>query len=129
MQYLVGLVLVSIMLLGAETGNSDFASAKKRAEEQGKVLYVLITAPDCRWCRKFEETTLADAAVQQKLSSLAVTVHVSRGSGGYPETLKAPMVPMHYFLAPDETVLVKMPGYWGTEDFMSILDDVKRKRK
>jgi len=129
MRYLFGMFLFSVMIFASGARSGDFAAAKRLAQKEGKVLYVLITAPGCRWCRKFEQTTLADAAVRKRLSSVAVTVEVSRGSGGYPETLKAPMVPMHYFLAPDETVLVKMPGYWGSEDFMSILDDVERKRK
>ena len=129
MRQLFTILILAVMTSVPSTGNEDFAAAKRLAQEEGKVLYVLITTPGCRWCRKFEQTTLEDAAVQKRLSAMAVTVEVSRGSGGYPDTLKAPMVPMHYFLAPDETVLVKMPGYWGREDFMSILDDVERRRK
>ena len=129
MRQLFTILILAVMTSVPSTGNEDFAAAKRLAQEEGKVLYVLITTPGCRWCRKFEQTTLEDAAVQKRLSAMAVTVEVSRGSGGYPDTLKASMVPMHYFLAPDETVLVKMPGYWGREDFMSILDDVERRRK
>lgn len=129
MRYLIGWLFFSVLLFAQTPVVKDFAAAKALAAKEGKVVYVLITSPTCRWCRKFEQTTLVDSEVSRRLSSLAVTVEVTRGSGAYPEALKAPMVPMHYFLAPDETVLVKMPGYWDTEDFMSILDDVERKRK
>jgi len=128
MRHLLTIFILAIMMSATAAGSEDFAEAKRLAQQEGKVIYLLITTPGCRWCRKFERTTLADAAVQKRLSSMAVTVEVLRGSGGYPAGLKASMVPMHYFLAPDETVLVKMPGYWGSEDFMSILDDVERKR-
>jgi thioredoxin-related protein len=90
---------------------------------------VLITSPSCRWCRRFERETLADPAIRRRLGRLAVTAEVVRGSGEYPATLAAPVVPMHYFLGEDGEVLVKMPGYWSAEDFMSILDDVERRRK
>jgi len=107
----------------------DFAGAERLAAAEGKVLYILITSPDCRWCKRFKRTTLTDADVDARLGRMAVGVEVERGSGTYPAHLKAPVIPMHYFLGADEKVLVKMPGYWNTEDFMSILDDVERKRK
>ena len=37
------------------------------------------------------------------------------------------MVPKHYFMMPDQSQLYSVPGYWGTEDFHSILDDVEKK--
>jgi len=130
MRYFLGLFLFSVLMAAsADDRCRDFAAAKQQAAKEEKVVYVLITTPDCRWCRRFEQTTLADAKVKARLEALAVGVEVTRGDGGYPDTLSAPMVPMHYFLAPDETVLVKMPGYWNVVDFMSILDDVERKRK
>jgi thioredoxin-related protein len=129
MRFLIGLLFFSVLLSAQMAEVKDFAAAKALAKKEGKVVYVLITSPTCRWCRKFEQSTLRDVNVSRRLSSMAVTIQVTRGSGTYPDALKAPMVPMHYFLAPDERVLVKMPGYWDTEDFMSILDDVERKRK
>jgi len=130
MRYLIGILFFSAVLFSADGVEShSYADAKALAAKEGKVVYLLITTPTCRWCRKFEVTTLADPRVCARLASMAVMAEATRGSGDYPESLKAPMVPMHYFLAPDETVLVKMPGYWDIEDFMSILDDVERKRK
>jgi len=107
---------------------AGFAAAKTQAAAEKKVLYVLISAPECKWCRRFKAQTLSDAGVQSKLRQMAVVVEAERGSGDYPDALEAARVPMHYFLAPDERILVKMPGYWGIEDFMSILDEVERKR-
>ena len=128
MRYLIGLSLFSLLLQAAPWSES-YSDALAAAQKEGKAVYLLITAPECRWCRKFKQTTLTDGAVRKRLERLAVGVEVYRGQGDYPKHLKAPMVPMHYFLAADGSVLVKMPGHWNIEDFMSILDDVERKRK
>ncbi|MHC3993989.1 thioredoxin family protein [Thiomicrolovo sp. ZZH C-3] len=130
MRYLLNMIFLTALLGAApsEWGKS-FDDAKRMAAAEGKLVYVLITEPGCRWCKRFKRTTLRDDGVRRRLDGMAVGVEVARGSGSYPDTLKAPMIPMHYFLSADERVLVKMPGYWNIEDFMSILDDVERKRK
>lgn len=112
---------------GADQAMS-FADAKAKALREHKIVYLLVSTPNCSWCKQFKLKTLSDKAVQERLRGMAVTLQRDRG-GDYPQTLEASRVPMHYFLAPDETVLVKIPGYWNIEDFMSILDDAERKRK
>ncbi|WP_345973225.1 thioredoxin family protein [Sulfurimonas diazotrophicus] len=130
MRYLLNILFFAALLLGAPTEwAKSLDDAKRIAAAEGKLVYVLITEPGCRWCKRFKRTTLHDHGVRRRLDEMAVGVEVERGSGTYPDTLKALMIPMHYFLSPDERVLVKMPGYWNIEDFMSILDDVERKRK
>lgn len=127
------LMLSLLMLLSLSAGElgwtNDYEAARKEAAATGKVIYVLVTTPVCRWCKKLKTTTLADPEVRGRLERLAVGVEATRSIDNYPSKLKAPMVPMSFFLSPNDRVLVKMPGYWGKEDFMSILDDVERKVK
>jgi thioredoxin-related protein len=52
---------------------------------------------------------------------------VTRDWDDYPKSLKAKMVPMSYFLRPDGTVIYRMPGYWTSEDYLSILRDAEKK--
>jgi len=130
MRYLLHFIFLAALLPAAPMEwATGFDEARQMAAQEGKMLYVLITSRQCRWCKRFKATTLKDPSVQERLGALAVGVEVERDSGTYPARLKAPMIPMHYFLSADERVLVKMPGYWNIEDFMSILDDVERKRK
>ncbi|WP_345986289.1 thioredoxin family protein [Sulfurimonas sp. HSL-1656] len=130
MRYALILIFFTALLTAAPAEwAKDYDTARQIAAQEGKIVYLLITAPGCRWCKRFKRTTLKDKAVRERLAALAVGVEVERDSGAYPAKFKAPMIPMHYFLSADERVLVKMPGYWNIEDFMSILDDVERKRK
>jgi len=130
MRYSWVLLFLTAFLTASDIGwVSDYAAAKARAAAEGKIVYLMITTEGCRWCRKMEETTLADGEIRRRIEELAVPVEVRRDVDRYPRKLKAPMVPMHYFLGTDEKVLVKMPGFWNKEDFMDILDDVERKMK
>lgn len=120
-------LVLLICWMGLHAIEHDYKAAQRKACQEAKMVYVLITTPTCRWCRRFERTTLVDPAIKKRLDTLAVTVEVSRGEGTYPDSLKAPVVPMHYFLAPNEKILVKMPGHWSVEDFDSILNDAQRR--
>jgi thioredoxin-related protein len=109
--------------------NDTYEQAQAQAKKESKPLWVLITSEQCRWCRKFEATTLQDEGVISKLNSNFVAVHVTRDKSIYPKTLSAKMVPMNYFLDSNGKVIYSMPGYWPVEDYQSILDDALLKYK
>jgi protein disulfide-isomerase len=122
--------LFSISLFGAEIGWDDtFAQAQVKAKKESKPMLVIITTEQCRWCRKLEATTLSDDAVISKINSRFVPVHVTRDKCVYPKALTAKMVPMSYFLDGEGKVIYSIPGYWTSEDYLSILDDALRKHK
>ncbi len=79
MKKIVLLALLSIGVFGAEIAwNDTFEQAQTKAKKESKPLMVLITSEQCRWCRKFEATTLQDEAIIAELNSKFVTVHVTR---------------------------------------------------
>lgn len=126
-------MILALTLAAADLPDLPWADhydeAVKEAAASNKAVYLLITTPRCRWCHRFLTTTLNQAIVAARLTTLAVPLHVTRGEDDYPEHLHAAMVPMHFFVDPDGQVLIKMPGYWDDENFLSILDDVERKQK
>jgi len=125
------IIIMSLMLsaLYGETvqWNSSFEAAKVQAQKEDKIIYAVITSETCRWCRKLESTTLEDKTVVKNLNKKYAAVALTRGKDQYPPCLKAPMVPMTYFLAPDGRVIYSVPGYWQTEDYLSMMGDVERK--
>lgn len=130
MKKLVLLALFIVNLFAAEIAwNDTYEQAQAKAKKESKPLMVLITSEQCRWCRKFEATTLQDEDVISKLNSRFVTVHVTRDKSIYPKNLSAKMVPMHYFLDGEGKVIYSIPGYWPADDYQSILDDALRKNK
>lgn len=124
------LVLMVVNLFSADIAwNDTYEQAQAKAKKESKPLLVLITSEQCRWCRKFEATTLQDEDVITKVNSKFVAVHVTRDKSVYPKNLSAKMVPMSYFLDENGKVLYSMPGYWPVEDYQSILDDALGKYK
>jgi protein disulfide-isomerase len=124
------LALMVVNLFSADIAwNDTYEQAQAKAKKESKPLLVLITSEQCRWCRKFEATTLQDEDVISKLNSKFVSVHVTRDKSAYPKNLTAKMVPMSYFLDENGKVIYSMPGYWPVDDFQSILDDALSRYK
>lgn len=126
---LMMLGLVSLLMGEEIHWNSSFEAAKAAAQNEKKILYVIITSETCRWCRKLESTTLKKPAVVKNINTKYAPVALTRGKDSYPSSLKAKMVPMSYFLTPQGRVIYSVPGYWVAEDYLSMMDDVERKYK
>ena len=131
MKKLLWVSLLAFSVFGAEiTWNSSYDQALLKAKKEGKPLMVLITSEQCRWCRKLEATTLQDDEIVARINTTFQAVNVIKDKSIYPKSLSAKMVPMSYFLDPKSgKVLYSIPGYWGAEDYNSILDDALRKYK
>ncbi len=130
MRILLFVTLFSGALFANEIAwNDSFSAAKAKAQKEGKIIYAVITSETCRWCRKLENSTLTKQKVIDNLNKKYAAVALTRDKDSYPPCLKAPMVPMSYFLTPEGTVLYSVPGYWSEEDYLSMMKDVERKYK
>jgi uncharacterized protein YyaL (SSP411 family) len=125
------LLMLSIGVFGAEiVWNASYDTALAKAKKESKPLMVVITTEQCRWCRKLEATTLQDDEIVTRINTKFQAVNVTKDKSVYPKNLTAKMVPMSYFIDPSNgKVLYSIPGYWGSEDYNSILDDALRKYK
>lgn len=123
--------LLVMSTFGAEVQwNDSYEQALAKAKKESKPLLVLITSETCRWCRKLESTTLQDDAIVLRINTKFQAVNVTKEKSIYPKELTAKMVPMSYFIDPKTgKVLYSIPGYWGIEDYNSILDDALQKFK
>ncbi|MFH0710811.1 MAG: thioredoxin family protein [Pseudomonadota bacterium] len=131
MKKLLGVILLTISAFGAEiVWNNSYDQALVKAKKEGKPLMVLITSETCRWCRKLESTTLQDDEIVSRINLSFQAVNVTKDKSIYPKNLSAKMVPMSYFIDPrNGKILYSIPGFWGTEDYNSVLDDALLKYK
>jgi len=124
------LLFFTAMLSAAEIKWVDsYDEAVALAKQQEKSVYALITSETCRWCRKMEATTLQESIIVAALDKDFIAVHLTRDKDDYPKYLKAKMVPMTYFMRTNGRVAHSVPGYWSTEDYLSIIGDAVRKIK
>lgn len=125
MKYIVLFSLLITTLFGADLEwPNDYKAALVQAQKENKQIYMLITSENCRWCRKFESTTLEDENIIERLKSKYILLHISRDKDYMPNKFKKKRVPRHYFLTSEGDVIYTFLGYWNIEDFNSFIDDV-----
>ena len=106
---------------------NNYEVALQEAKKENKSVYMLITSQDCRWCRKFENTTLQEEIVIGKLKEKYILLHVDRDKDAFPNKFKRERVPRHYFIKANGDVIYSFLGYWDREDFFSFLREVEKR--
>jgi hypothetical protein len=130
MRYIVSLILISFSLFSAELDWShNYKQGLVDAKKEHKLLYVFITSDACKWCRKFESTTLQDRAIKKRLYSEFITIHLSRDRDEIPEKFKTAPVPRHYFTDAEGNILYSTLGHRGVECFDSFMDNAHERFK
>jgi len=128
MKYIFVLLMMGLSLFADTLGwSNNYQETLQKAQEQNKNVYMLITSQDCRWCRKFEATTLQKEAVQARLYNDYVVVHIDRDLHPLPSKFKVAPIPRHYIVKADGTIIDTFIGYWEQADFFSYLDDAQRR--
>ncbi|WP_428737214.1 thioredoxin family protein [Sulfurimonas sp.] len=123
MKKILLLLTLCLSLFGVELGwTHEYKAALAKAKKEDKVLYVLLTSDNCRWCRKFENTTLQDRAIQDKLNKDFIVVHLSRDRDEVPKIFETTPVPRHYFVDGNEKILFESLGHRGVECFDAFMD-------
>jgi len=127
---LITMALISTLWSTELVGFSDdYEASLKIAQKQNKDLYVLITSVNCRWCIKFEKTTLQDKEILKMLKEKYVLVHADRDMDDLPSWMNSKRVPKHYFVTAEGKEIFSFLGYWDSLDFRSFLGDVEKERK
>jgi uncharacterized protein YyaL (SSP411 family) len=122
--------LIIIMLFFASLGASElnwlhhYKSALILAEMQNKDVYLFIGADECRFCDKFKEETLSSKEVIAKLRENFILLYMSRDQHEIPKQYKTKGVPQHYFITPQEKVILTTNGSREIPGFYMLLEEV-----
>ena len=128
MKILLLLLMITSALFSNELGWShDYKETIQKAKKSNKLVYILITSDNCKWCRKFESTTLQDKDIQERLYKEFEVVHLSRDRDFIPKSLQTAPVPHHYFLDKNEKVMYKSLGHRGIVCFDAFMDNAQQK--
>lgn len=128
MKYLIIVALFCVTLLANDLGWShNYKEALQKSKISGKLIYTLITSDSCRWCRKFESTTLQDKNITKRLYSEFEVVHLSRDRDAIPTEFETSPVPRHYFTDAKGTILYSSLGHRQIECFDSFMDNAENK--
>jgi hypothetical protein len=130
MKKIILMLLLITTVYSAELGWShDYNATLQKAKKSDKQVYVLITSQTCRWCRKFEDTTLQDKAIQDRLYKEFEVVHLRREKDFIPKYFKTSPVPRHYFVDKNAKILYNSLGHRKVECFDSFMDNAHNRYK
>lgn len=128
MKYFIYLALLVTSIFASNIDwPSDYNKALSKAKEEKKFLYVFITSDSCRWCRKFEQTTLQDEYIKKRLSDKFVSIHLSRDRHTVPKQFETAPVPRHYFVDMNGNILYSSLGHRGIACFDGFMDNAIEK--
>ena len=104
---------------------NDYNKALQNAKKEHKLVYVLIVSDTCRWCKKFENITLQNKKIKERVNKEFVTVLLSRDRHFIPKGFKTSPVPRHYFVDAKGKILYSSLGYRDEELFDSFMDNAQ----
>ena len=130
MKYLFSIIFLSVSLFSANLDWShDYKQGLIDAKKENKLVYILITSDACKWCRKFEATTLQDSEIKKRLYSQFITIHLSRDRDTIPKEFETAPVPRHYFTDSQGVILYSSLGHRGVVCFDAFMDNAQDKLK
>jgi thiol:disulfide interchange protein len=138
----IGVIVIGLALAGCtRTGSGhaaagassvawerDLTVALGRADNEGKVVMVDFYTDWCGWCKKLDETTLADPAVQSTLKRMvAVKLDAERGGRRDAARYNVEGFPTVLFLNSKGVEVGRIPGYLPPAEFLEELRGVLKK--
>ncbi|WP_297440160.1 DUF255 domain-containing protein [Sulfurimonas sp.] len=125
------LLFFTVSLFSGEITYSDtYVEALKKAKKEHKLVYIIIVSDNCKWCKKFEKTTLQEKEIKERVNKEFVTVLLSRDKTTIPPIFKTTSsVPRHYFVDTDGNVLYWAIGYRDKELINAFMDNAQLKLK
>jgi thioredoxin-related protein len=102
----------------------DYNAARREAHDAGRPLLLDFGTEQCYWCRRLDETTFVDPAVQRLLSEHFVPVKVDGNRSPYlAQVLQVQVYPTLVLAAPDGKILLTLEGY---QDAPRMADHLRR---
>jgi len=126
---LLTLLFSSVLVFGGGIKwEKDYSSAIARAKAQNKPVMFIVSNHNCHFCVQFENTTLKNAKVVEKLNKdyVSAIAYIDENPV-FPRQLFVPGTPGTWFLKSNgEPMFEPVMGAVESDDFMKALDIVKQ---
>ena len=110
----LALTLIANAARGAEPHEwrSDYAAARKEADEKKLPLLVVIGTADCTYCRKLESTTFAPDQMKSKIAGQFIPVKIdATANPEFAKAMRVSVYPTTVIAGADGKVLAYLGGY------------------
>ena len=124
------LLLTAFTLFASEVQwVEEYSQAEMLSKKEHKPIYVFISAPECPWCEKLENTTLKEQEVVKLLNDKFIAVHLVRGFDKIPSKFKVRPVPRHYVVYDAKNYFYEDIGYFPKDIFLLMLNTTLKEMK
>jgi thioredoxin-related protein len=124
----IAYVLLMATVLFAEIAwQKDLGSAFKKAQNENKVMMVMVEGKYCKWCKKMKYRTLRDKNVEKRLAPYVMVKVMEEDENAVNTLPKTDGIPTIFFMTADKKVLESVVGYYDAEDFISFIESVEQK--
>jgi len=118
--------VVAAQKLGVE---SQYSVALKKAQEQKRMLVMIIVKKHCRWCNKLIDRTLQDRDVKRTLDEEFVTLIIDKDAD-YPKAFRENFFPSMFFIdAKTQKSVYENIGYINAKTLLNDLHEAKQLQK
>jgi thioredoxin-related protein len=130
MKKLVMLLLLSTLIFAKsykefaqENGyETDYKVALTKAKGEKKDLMILLITNYCPWCKKFEQRTLSDVAINAKVHNKFIPLIMNREERNFPLQYDSTLVPVVYFVNyKNEKIYEKSIAFKNKDEFSDYL--------
>jgi len=104
----------------------DYDIAQRKAIEEDKYIFLLVTEKNCPWCERLKNKVLVTPKVAERLQNEFIPIEVDRVDGYYP-SIGITGTPSIFILNPEDNKTVeRVSGYRDSNYLLNLFNRVKK---
>ncbi|WP_281951702.1 thioredoxin family protein [Nitrosophilus kaiyonis] len=126
MKKIVLFISFTIFLFANDMKWFKFDKALNIAKNSNKIVMIKAMSQDCHYCIEMERDVLNDKEVMKEINRYFIPVKIDIYKDNLPVDINVYLTPTFIFIDKNKKVIKKIPGAWHKEDFLNILDEVRK---
>ena len=122
-------ILILTILFIYALYSSNYEDALIEAKKEHKIIMIMLEKENCKFCKKMEDEVFTDKNVSKILDRDFILLKLDVNRDELPLGLKKDMTPTFAFVKESGVMFSLIPGAWKRDDFISLLEYVKKKSK
>lgn len=118
---LLSTLLYSSMLTGSTL--NDYNTALQKANQEHKLLLVIVGTQGCKWCGKLIHFTVESSSIQAIIDKEYLVLYSHKIASPIAKHFETTLFPSSYIVAPNGSVLSTIAGYKLVDEYKIFLEE------